>query len=103
MNGDDKAEFISLCRKVGFALLRLVFLAMFLAAHYGLNIALRLVLPSNMTKFVELAQIMIGVIFLLIYAYLAWDMVTVFMPRLKRPILQMARVSEPDENDELQD
>jgi hypothetical protein len=81
----DKHEVRTLCRKVGLALLRLLALGVFMVAHYFVNKALLLVIPSNMTRFLEVAQAVIAIMFLFIYLYLAWDMVTVFMPWLSRP------------------
>jgi hypothetical protein len=89
MRREEKRELFTLCRKVGLALLRLVFLATFMGAHYFLNKALLLVMPPNMIRFAEVAQTVIAIMFLLIYLYLAWDMVTVFMPWLSRPDQQV--------------
>jgi hypothetical protein len=77
-------EALILLRKVGLALLRLACLALFMLVHHYLNAALSLVIPSNMTEYLEVAQTVIGILFLLVYVYLTWDMVTVFMPWLKR-------------------
>jgi hypothetical protein len=104
MGTKEKSELRLLCRKVGLALLRLAFLAVFMGAHYLLNKALLLVMPSNMMRFVEVAQSVIAIMFLLIYLYLAWDMVTVFMPWLSRPDQQIQlEASQAGKSSDLQE
>ncbi len=78
------------------AISRLVALAIFLLAHYGLDRALQLLYPPNMTHMFEIAQIATSISFLLIYVYLCWDMVTVFIPRLKRPYLARSRATNEE-------
>lgn len=86
--------------KVWEALKRLIALMIFLAAHFVLNKAFAFVVPINMTGALVLTQDVIFVIFLLVYAYLGWDMVCVFIPWLRReayPVGQeSARESGPD-------
>jgi hypothetical protein len=71
--------------KVFAALSRLVALGLFLGAHFLINKALERVFPSKMAGMVTFAECVISVLFLLVYGYLAWDMVLVFIPWLKRP------------------
>lgn len=49
-----------------------------------------------MSRFLELAQIVIGIMFLFVYLYLGWDMVTVFMPRWNRPAERVDAVSKEE-------
>lgn len=96
MMSPEAAEFGILCRKVGFALLRAVFLAVFMGVHFLLNKLLSLVVPPSMSRFLELSQIVIGIMFLFVYLYLGWDMVTVFMPRWNRPAERVDAVSKEE-------
>jgi hypothetical protein len=70
--------------KVLEALSRLVALGIFGSAHYLLDQGLRMVFDPRMTKMVVFARDVVSVLFLLVYIYLCWDMVTVFMPFLER-------------------
>ena len=51
--------------------------------HFLLNRGLTLVVPPNLGKALTLAQAVVFGMFLLTYVYLAWDMLTVFMPQWK--------------------
>ncbi|HEY6338991.1 MAG TPA: hypothetical protein VIW68_10900, partial [Candidatus Sulfotelmatobacter sp.] len=58
-------------------------LALFVVLHYGLGRALAVAVPLNMIGALQYVQGAIFVFFALIYVYLAWDMLTAFLPRLK--------------------
>jgi hypothetical protein len=93
MSANGWSEIGAFWIKVLGALSRLVALTIFLLAHYGLNQALRLVFPSQMTSMLALAEDAVGITFILIYVYLSWDLLTVFIPKLKRP--EARTVTEP--------
>lgn len=82
--GDETSKDRVFIRSVGSALLRLVALVLFLVVHYYLNKALVFFCPANLTGTVIFVESVIFVFFALIYVYLAWDMVTVFVPWLRR-------------------
>jgi hypothetical protein len=65
------------------AVQRAIALGIFILVHYGLNRALAFVVPPNMVGALLFAQDVIFVIFILVYVYLAWEILTAFLPRLK--------------------
>jgi len=71
-------------RRVGIAFQRIVALFLFLGVHYLLTLVIKLVFPPMLQKMVELAEGFVSAFFLLIYIYLAWDVLVVFVPRLGR-------------------
>jgi len=62
------------------ALLRLVFLALFGAAHWALTRGVRFVVPSNITPAYLWLEDISFAFFALIYVYLMWDFAKVFIP-----------------------
>jgi len=88
-------------QRVWAALSRLLALLIFIGAHWVLNRALAYVVPPNLSGTLVFAQDVIYVFFLMVYAYLAWDMLTVFVPRLKRPFYpgQESKLKQSESND----
>jgi hypothetical protein len=75
------AEFL---RRVGSGLLRLLALLLFIGAHWVVSRALVWSVPSNLGGgMVFVSDIVFG-FFVLIYAYLGWEMLAVFVPWLRR-------------------
>ena len=70
------------------ALCRLIALVIFMGAHYGLNHAFEFVVPSNMKATLMFTEDIIYVAFVIIYVYLAFDILRVFMPRLGGKVAQ---------------
>jgi hypothetical protein len=84
MDAQEKSELFSFGFRVLAALSRLIALALFIGAHFCLNFALKFVMPDNMAGMLLFSQDVIAVIFLLLYAYLTWDMLRAFIPQLHR-------------------
>jgi len=91
----EKSELRLFWEKVWHALHRLVALGIFLGVHYLLNLLLGVAFPPELGRLVTLVKYVIGVFFLLVYIYLGWDMVTVFVPFLKRKPIMAQAVSAP--------
>ena len=68
------------------ALSRLAALGMFMAVHFLLNHGFEFIVPSDMAASLRFIQDIVYVVFVLVYVYLAFDMLTVFVPRLKGPV-----------------
>lgn len=83
-------------RRVLSAMYRLIALALFRALHYLVERALAFDVPPNMTSALAFAQAVIYVLFLLVYVYLAWDMLAVFVPRLKVAFNAESKILEHD-------
>lgn len=83
MAGTPISEDRLFLRRVRSALLRLAALGVFLGTHYVINMALARVAPRSLTGTLQLAEAVIFVVFLLIYAFLAWDVLAVFIPQLR--------------------
>jgi hypothetical protein len=77
----DDLEDRMFARRVLSALLRLVALGVFVGAHYLINLALGKIVPPRLTGALAAAQTLFFIGFLLIYGFLAWDMLAVFVPR----------------------
>jgi hypothetical protein len=65
------------------ALQRAIALAIFMVVHWALNKGLERIVPGRLGWALELAQSVVFVFFLMIYVYLSWDMLTMFVPRLR--------------------
>lgn len=101
MDHERKSDIQTFWQRVWAALSRLLALLIFIVAHWVLNRALAYVVPSNLSGSLIFAQDVIYVFFLMVYGYLAWDMLTVFVPRLRRPFYsgQSAKLKESESND----
>ena len=69
--------------KVADALSRLAALAIFLLAHKLVGAGLRWVVPTYMNGMVKFIESIVAILFAFVYVYLCWDMVTVFVPKLR--------------------
>jgi hypothetical protein len=76
------------------ALQRLFALAIFLAAHAALNRALAYTAPPDQIGALAFVQSALFVFFLMIYVYLTWEMVSVFVPRVKRSSVDLREQNE---------
>ncbi|OFW36130.1 MAG: hypothetical protein A3J28_02010 [Acidobacteria bacterium RIFCSPLOWO2_12_FULL_60_22] len=65
------------------ALLRVLAFAFFAGIHEGINAILIWATPEGLTGARDFVIAVNFCVFLLVYAYLGWDMITVFIPRLK--------------------
>jgi hypothetical protein len=83
MADDENSDLRAFWGKVWAALCRLIALGIFLTVHFILNRAFAFVIPPNLISSLVFAEDVIFVIFILIYTYLAWDMLTIFLPRLR--------------------
>jgi len=88
MASSELAEIKAFWIKVLDAFSRLVALALFLLTHKGLDVGLRWVVPAYMNGMLKFAESIMVILFTAVYVYLCWDMVTVFIPKLKRAWLQ---------------
>jgi hypothetical protein len=66
------------------ALQRVFALWILIAVHYLLNRALTWLLPASMKAALTLLQSFTYVLFMVVYAYLMWDMVIIFVPLKRR-------------------
>jgi len=84
---EQQSETRSFVAQVFSALLRLVAIAAFLLVHRALNIVLAYVVPSTMSRVFAFAEDFFFVLFMLIYVYLAGDLLTIFIRPLWRTML----------------
>ena len=81
---DTLRDIRSFYLKVWIAAQRLVAFLLFAAFHRLLSLVTAYVIPAGFAEGLKFAQAVIGVMFILIYLYLAWDMLSVFLPS-RRP------------------
>ena len=62
----------------------MVALLLFAGFHYAINWILRHVFPPVLAKALAFVEAVVGVFFLMVYVFLGWEMLTVFLPWLKR-------------------
>lgn len=62
---------------------RLIALVLFAGAHGVVNRVLKWVTPPHMEKAFPFVEDVLWVFFVLVYANLCWEMVTIFIPWLK--------------------
>jgi hypothetical protein len=78
-NNESNAEFWA---RVWAALQRVIALALFVLAHWGLSLLFRLAAPPNLKRAFLLGEDILFVMFMIVYLYLAWGMIAAFMPGL---------------------
>jgi len=71
-------------QRVWSALQPLIALVIFAIAHWIVNHVLKWILPPNLEWAFPFVEDVFYVFFFLVYVYLGWEMVTVFIPWLRR-------------------
>jgi len=69
-------------QRVSIAILKVPALLLFIGAHWIVDYALRLTVPSELKDALLLARSIMFVVFLVVYVRLGWEMLKVFMPSL---------------------
>jgi hypothetical protein len=83
MPNTRRRDSVRFLKKVGDALLRIAALGVMGVAHYALEKWLIYVIPENIQGAKPWLQDISFAAFILIYAFLLWDMVKIFVPRLQ--------------------
>jgi len=98
MNSEPAGD-VAFWKRVVSAIYRLIALAIFVFLHYGLTRLLAFAGPPGLGGALEFTEAAIYVIFLLVYVYLAWDMLTVFLPQLKVAFTASSKLLEREDNE----
>lgn len=92
---DEDLAFLTRARS---ALYRAITTLLFVGIHKLLILALKWTIPSNLGKSLLLLEDILFCAFMVVYLYLAYDMVAVFIPVIKRrpsvPMTQMVQEVE---------
>lgn len=81
---------------------RLLALVLFIIGHFLVSRLLKAVFPPEMADVVAFAEVLVSLLFLLVYVYLTWEMMTCFFPSWKRRAIDdvdnQAREEEADDS-----
>jgi len=80
---EDEEQPLAFVKRVGDALLRIAAMVCFGIVHWAINKLIVFIVPYNMERADIWLEDISFIFFGIIYVYLLWDLLTVFIPRLK--------------------